>query len=428
MTRRLLRAPALLAVLLATIAGACSERLDTADSCPVLCPGQQLDIVDTVLDPGIALDTTLDGFPLIGFETPLLLASRGDTLDVRAIIRFDSLTRLWTPSGDTARPVTFVDSATLQVRLFKSSVKVPNRFYLDAYDVGDTTLVDSLPANLEPFFTAGRLLGSVQVDSATFLDSSTVSIRLDTARLRTLVTTGAVLRIGLQVRSTESAMFYATTSDDATNGPRVRYRVSSDTAVAATVVRPLSITPRVPVNVNGDYFDYSLIVRGRDPRAATRFAVGGLPSVRSYLRFNIPVWLTDSVAVLRAQLELVQDPVRGLDDQDSVTVRTQLVLAGHATTDLSRAARLLAPPGYFVGDSIRRAPGDSGIVRVEINALFRAWRTNAGLPNIPQALVFRSDLEGVDGAGLRFFGLGAAPALRPRIRVSYVPTIRFGQP
>ncbi|MBP7549840.1 MAG: hypothetical protein KA761_06095 [Gemmatimonadaceae bacterium] len=428
MTRRLLRAPALLAVLLATIAGACSERLDTADSCPVLCPGQQLDIIDTVLDPGIALDTTLDGFPLIGLETPLLLASRGDTLDVRTIIRFDSLTRLWTPTGDTARPVTFVDSATLQVRLFKSGVKVPNRFYVDAYDVGDTTLVDSLPANLLPFFTAGRLLGSRQVDSATFLDSSTISIPLDTARLREVVTTGAVLRIGLQVRSTESAMFYATTSDDASNGPRLRYRVSPDTAVAATLVRPASNTPRTPVNVNGDYLDYLLVARGRDPRAATRFAVGGLPTVRSYLRFNIPVWLTDSVAVLRAQLELVQDPVRGLDDDDSVTVRTQLVLAGHAMTDLNRAARLLAPPGYFVGDSIRRAPGDSGIVRVEINALFRAWRTNAGLPNIPQALVFRSDLEGVDGAGLRFFGLGAAPALRPRIRVSYVPTIRFGQP
>ena len=51
MTRRLLRAPALLAVLLATIAGACSERLDTADSCPVLCPGQQLDIVETARLP-----------------------------------------------------------------------------------------------------------------------------------------------------------------------------------------------------------------------------------------------------------------------------------------------------------------------------------------------------------------------------------------
>ncbi len=429
MTRRLLRAPALLALTFAFVAGACSEQLETANGCPVLCPGQQLDILDTVIDPGIVLDTTLGGFPLQGFEAPLLLASRGDTLDVRAIIRFDSLARLWKPTNDTLQLVTMVDSATLQVRIAKSDMKVPNTFFIDAYDVGDTTLVDSLPSTLIPLFVPGSLLGSKQVDSATFIDSATIRIPLDTARLRALVTTpGAVLRIGLRLRSTESAMFYVTTSDDATNSPRIRYRVSPDTAQAALTIAPSSNTPRNPLNVNGDLVDYSLVVSGQDPRAAGRFAVGGLPSVRSYLRFDIPRWLTDSVAVLRAQLELVQDPIRGIDDDVDFTVRTQMVIAGHATTDLTRAARLLAPVGYFVGDSIRRSPSDSGIVRVEINALFRAWRTNAGLPSVPQALVLKSDLEGVGANGLRFFGVSAAPALRPRIRVSYVPNISFGKP
>ena len=67
----------------------------------------------------LSVVVTLDG-EVHDPETPLLLASRGDTLDVRAIIRFDSLTRLWTPSGDTARPVTFVDSATLAPNIFVS--------------------------------------------------------------------------------------------------------------------------------------------------------------------------------------------------------------------------------------------------------------------------------------------------------------------
>lgn len=430
MIRRLLRAPALPALALVLVAGACSERLDTGNSCPVLCPGQQLDIRDTIIDPGIVLDTTLSGFPLLGIEQglPLLLASRGDSLDVRAIMRFDSLARVFAPTGDTVRAVTRVDSATLQVRIARSDLKVPNTFFLDAYDVGDTTLVDSLPSNLIPFFVPGRLLGTKQVDSATFIDSATIKIPLDTARVRQIVTTGQVLRIGLRVRSAEPVMVFVTTSDDATNSPRIRYRVSADTTVAALVISPSSRTPRTPVNVNGDLLDYSLVVRGQDPRAAGRFAVGGLPSVRTYLRFNIPRWLTDSVAVLRARLELVQDPIYGFDDDDSLTVRAQLVIAGHATTDLNRAARLLAPLGFFVGDAIRRTPNDSGVVEIEINALFRAWRTNAGLPSVPQALVLRSDLEGVGAGGLRFFGRNAAPALRPRIRVSYVPNISFGQP
>ena len=429
MIRRLLRAPVLLVFPLALLVGACTERLDTAIACPVLCPGQQLDIVDTIIDPAVVLDTTLQTFPLLGFENSLLVASRGDTLDTRAIIRFDSLPRTFAPPADTARPVTFVDSATLSIRLAKTRIKVPRTFYVDAFDVGDTTLVDSLPTTLLPFFTLSRRLGSLQVDSATFIDSSTVKIVLDSARVRRIISTpGAVLRIGLQLRSTESGAFLVTSSEDATNGPVLRYRVSADTLVAAVTVRPSSLTPRVPVNVNGDLIDYLLVADAPDIRRAGRFSVGGFPGRRSYLRFNLPRWLTDSAAVLRAQLEFVQDPVRGLDERDSLTVRAQVVLAGNGTTDLNRAARLLAPAGFFVGDFVRVAPADSGIVRLEINALIRLWRANTGVQNIPSALILRSELEGSSGLGANFFGLSAASGLRPRLRVSYVPNIRFGQP
>jgi hypothetical protein len=428
MIRRLLRAPALLALPLALVVGACTEDLDTAAGCPVLCPGQTLDILDTVIDPAMVIDTTLGGFPLQGFENPLLLASRGDSLDVRVIVRFDTLTRFWTPAGDTLQPVTFVDSASFRVRLFRSSVKVPNQFTLEAYDVGDTTLVDSLPSTLLPYFVPERLLGSKVVDSADFRDSATVQIPLDTALLREIVTTGQVLRIGLRVRSTESAAFYVSSSDDESNGPRVRYRISPDTAVAIQSIAPSSSTPANPVNLNGDLLDYLLVASAVDPREAGSFAVGGMPSFRTYLRFDLPAWLTDSSAVLRAQLELVQSPFRAFAPNDSVTIRAQLVLAGHATTDLNRAARLTAPFTAFAGDSLRRAPGDSGVVRFELNTFVRAWRNDTGFPDIPQAIVLRSDFEGFGGAGLRFYGLGSTPALRPRLRVSYVPNIRFGQP
>lgn len=429
MIRRLLRAPVLLAFPIALLVGACSERLDTADGCPVLCPGQQLDILDTIIDPAIVFDTTLGSYPLLGFEAALLMASRGDTLDTRPIVRFDTLIRVFTPTGDTARPVAMVDSATLNLRLLKTEVKLPRTFFVDVFDVADTTLVDSLPTTLLPFFTPARLLGSLQIDSATFVDSGAVKIPLDTAKLRTIVTTpGGVLRVGLQLRSTESGAILITTSDDATNGPYLRYRVSTDTAIAAITVRPSSNTPRNPVSVNGDLPDYLLIAAAPSIAAPGRFTVGGLPGLRSYLRFELPVWLTDSTAVLRAQLTFVQDPIYGLGEDDSLTVRAQLVLAGHATTDLNRAARLLAPVGYFVGDAFRVTPSDSGAKSIEINALLRAWRTNNGVRAIPSAIILRTDNEGFSALGARFFGLGAAPALRPRLRVSYVPNIKFGQP
>ena len=69
MIRRLLRAPALLALPLALLAGACSERLQTADGCPVLCPGQTFDILDTILDPAI-----------VGEDIPVISAGATDPM------------------------------------------------------------------------------------------------------------------------------------------------------------------------------------------------------------------------------------------------------------------------------------------------------------------------------------------------------------
>ena len=46
-----------------------------------------------------------------------------DTLDTRVIIRFDSLPATFLPTGDTARPITSVDSAYIQLRIDTLSIK-----------------------------------------------------------------------------------------------------------------------------------------------------------------------------------------------------------------------------------------------------------------------------------------------------------------
>jgi hypothetical protein len=81
--------------------GACTEELRTTATCPGLCPGQQVPILDTVIDPAVVFDTTLQPFPVLGGEAALFLAARGDTMDVRAVVRFDTLPRRYSPIGDT---------------------------------------------------------------------------------------------------------------------------------------------------------------------------------------------------------------------------------------------------------------------------------------------------------------------------------------
>jgi hypothetical protein len=69
---------------------ACSEELNGNAGCPALCPEQNLVSIDTVLDAFVTVDTTVTGYPVIGTEAFLLVATRGDTLDARAVMRFDT--------------------------------------------------------------------------------------------------------------------------------------------------------------------------------------------------------------------------------------------------------------------------------------------------------------------------------------------------
>lgn len=430
--RRLLRASLLAVLPLVAILGACSEDLESGGACPALCPGQQLEILDAVIDPAIDLDTTLTGYPLRGQERRLLLAQRMDSLDVRAIVRFDTLIRGFrAPGVDTIEAVAMVDSATLDIRIRRTAVPLPATFFIDAYDVDDSTLADSMPETLEPLFVPERLIGSIRIDTAGFKDTSLVRIPIDTMHLLDVIEDPTRrMRIGLRIRATGSAELRVLPVDSGGNGPRLRYRVHPDTSVSAANVAPSSVTPTVPLFQNFSYINYSLIVSAPRLTAPERFTVGGLPGRRSYLRFELPRWLTDSSTVLRAQLELVQDPIRGLDDTVTFAVVGQMGIAGHAVTDLRRAAHLLAPVGAFVRDSIRLAPGDSGLRAIEINGLISNWRTVDGVRALPNVLVLTSDKEGQSALAARFFGLGAAPELRPRLRVSYLPSssFTFGQP
>ena len=103
------RVPAVALLAGAMLLAGCKEDLDGGAACPALCPGQNVVVTDTVLE-AVVFDTVVTGTPSIGSEGALLLASRGDTIDTRVIMRFDSLTtRITRNGGDSA--ITAIDSA-----------------------------------------------------------------------------------------------------------------------------------------------------------------------------------------------------------------------------------------------------------------------------------------------------------------------------
>ena len=142
-----------LAVLLTAGAGACAESLDGGAACPKLCPSQTLNVLDTLISPVLAFDSTLVGYPEIGAEQELLLATRGDTLEVRGVIRFDTITTTITPPNDTTQLITQVDSAYLKIILDTAHARIPAQIRFELYDVDDTVETDTLSAPVNARFT-----------------------------------------------------------------------------------------------------------------------------------------------------------------------------------------------------------------------------------------------------------------------------------
>lgn len=425
MNRRL---SVVLAVLMAAGAGACAESLDGGAACPKLCPSQTLLMLDTVINPVLAFDTTLVGFPEIGAEQELLLATRGDTLEVRGVIRFDTITTTITPPNDTTQQITQVDSAYLKIILDTARARVPAQIRFELYDVDDTVETDTLSAPVNARFSPDRRIGGITVARA-FLPETLLVPVSDSAVLARISSRGR-MRIGLRVDGSGPA-WIRVGSTEGTAGAVLSYRGSPDTTVARISVNPLSNYPAgaQEEGVRAGLTNYSIVAKNALPQIAGTMHVGGNPGRRTYLRFNVPSHIVDSSTIVRATLILTQRPMPYGDLRDTMTIHAQVVLAGPQVTDLRRAANIISAPGLDVTDSLLVSPRDSGQKVVNMFQLLRAWQTqDALLYPPPRAMVLRASPENVLPFEASFFNSTSAPSLRPVMRITYIPSITYGVP
>lgn len=425
MNRRLF---VVLAVLLAAGAGACAEALDGGAGCPRLCPAQTLTVLDTVINPVLVFDSTYVGFPEIGAEQEILLATRGDTLEVRGVIRFDTIQTSITPVNDTLQTITQVDSGYLQIVLDTAHARIPNQIRFELYDVDDTVETDTLSPPVNARFTPDRRIGGITVARAFLPETLNVPVS-DSAILAKINGRGR-MRIGLRVDGTGPA-WIRVGSTEGSAGAVLTYRGSPDTTVAKLTNSPLSNYPTgtLEEGIRAGLTNYSLVAKNAIPQYTNTINVGGNPGRRPYLRFNIPSHIVDSSTIVRASLVLTQRPLPYGDLRDTMTIQAQVVLAGPQVTDLRRASNIIAAPGLDVNDSLLISPRDTGQKILDMFLLLRAWRTqDALLYPPPRALVLRASPENVLPFEASFFNSQSPPSLRPFMLISYVPTIQFGVP
>ena len=401
---------------------ACEEKLEAGAACPILCSSPNVALKDTTVE-AVAVDSSLPGFPPIGEESPLLLAARGDTLDTRVIFRFDSIGKTFPhPSVPADTIVTHVDSATLRVVLDTSTVVgVPalptTPVTIELYDVDAST--DTVAADLLPLFTPSRFLGS-KTFAPESLAKDTLLIPVSTAAVLDRITNGTRLRIGMKLVSTASTQLRIA------SGGTLRFKPATDTAVTVAL---LSKTPTdtALAALKNNLADYVITAKTVIPPSNT-VSIGGFPGRRTYMRFDLPSRIVDSSTVVRATLVLTQFPVRGSPSAlDSVGIFPFAITAGAVVTDIPRLMRLVSVNTLSAADSLRVVPADSGTRRLELVNLVRVWK-NTKPEQTQRALVLVMGAEGVRPAIAAFFSSEANADLRPRLQLTYVPSVTLGLP
>ena len=402
------RAAGMLAII--AVAAACTETLDSSAGCPALCSDQAGDIQTVTLDP-VVLDTSVSALTGQGTEVSMLVAARGDTVDSRAVIRFDSIPARFAKStiDTTTDAITTVDSARIRFTIDTVGAKFPGPVTIDAYDV-DTDAADSLIAPVAALFTADRLIASRTFAVADLKDS----LRIEIPGAAILAKRGQRLRIGLRARAAGSVQFRIVASEGG-SPEQLYFRASPDTSIKAIILDPYSKTPSDQSTVAASLSDYTLLVKGPPIGPPGSLNVGGLPARRIYMRFNVPPFITDTAQIIRATLLLTQRPDRSVDPNDSVRILVDVSLAGTVVTDPTRAAQITAQSNL---DTLLVAPADSGLKLLEVAQVITLWHSQKA-DQTPRALVLISATEGRAPPQAQFFSMEAAPGLRPRLRISY---------
>lgn len=430
---------------------ACQEDLSGGAACPTLCPGQQLEVHDTVLVADQLFDTTaiVNGMPPLGTETQLLVAryedTQGDSIVSGAVLRYDSLQRNF-PRVDTTKPyvpVVSVTAASLQFSSTPDTSLIRDSVRFEVIDA-DANVPDLDTATIHQLFVTRPAIGTLNVNKDSV--ATPHSVPLDTAFVRQHVTTGRRIRLGVRIFSYGSGttgnaqvgilpITSTSSSTGAQTGPSLQYMGKA--TVADTIDSLSFVNYSASKSSGGPEFkylaNYQLVLKGSPPPPANVLPVGGLPSSRVYLRFTLPSALIDSsTTIVRATLMLHQQGDPTFSRLDSISLTPRVVIASPNVVDISKAAILLAEPTTVPLMAVRVNPNETRtdtLVLVSKTAnLVTLWRTE-GPNRMQRAIVLQSSGEGRDPRRfLLYTNSAAVDSLRPRLHLTYIPRSGFGLP
>ena len=391
-------------ILAALVLSGCQEKLTAPADCPALCPGGQPQVYDEVFTAIPGADSSYTGY-VQPHQAPALLASNGlQGFEQRALVRF--LARADSVSvRDTLRAYT-IDSVAL-------SFTIAAR---------DTTLdgVQLLLYRLAPTFDSASTFASVAFVPESLIATVPVPDTLNSGVVRTVFQGTDLSRVQIAAADSGKLALGVGVTAPSPTGVRVGALAGGSGPIFTTYVTmdvPDTGTAKLRTLALSAAFN-TYVSEVPPTNDSTLLDVGGAPSARSLIRFDLPPRIRDSATIVRATLELTPvEPITGLPT-DPARLLARAILADVGAK---------SPVNTLVG----RVPEDTleiGTTTVSLEAvrLVELW---LGSTTRPSALILSLTPEASSFTRPVFYSTRVAdPALRPRLRLSYLLSFPFETP
>lgn len=383
---------------------ACTEKLTAPGECPGLCPSDNLEVRDTVITA--TRDSGYAGFVPPGGGPRLLAANGYAGLDLIPLVRFaravDSII-----IQDTLRPAV-VDSIQLSVTVTLRDPAATG-LEIDFYKLPAAVAVDttSTHAEVSAALIPERLVATAPIpDTLTNGEVRVVLAGSDLARLAFAPEDDKVLRLAYRLRGPAPTGIGIASQAGGSAAPGfVSYmRVAlPDTVISRIIPRTIQ-------------FGGFVSSAPADAPSPDELLLGGWPSRRAILRFELPPMLRDTARIIRATLELVPvEPVTALPGDTA-----RLDVRGVFSDLGPKSPRISGTGGALIQTTILES-GSTEPVSIEVTRIATLWNGTSGIPPVlmlslaPEAATF----------GNARFGSSRIAGFEPRLRLTFAMPYPF---
>ena len=386
----------------------CQEKLTAPGDCPALCPGGSPQVFDEILDAIPGADSSFRGYVQPTSASALLVSNGLGGYETRAIMRFSRRNDTVTVR-DTARSYT-IDSVAFGFNLVARDTTLPGLRIL-LYRLPASIDTTTTYAAVDPAFVPENLIRQIVVpDTVRRGAIRTVLSGADLASVAVSPADTGVLAIGLRIDSPDTTGIRIASAASGTGGVFITYATLDVPDTGTAKLRTFSLSPTFN----------TFVLPPQPVPDTTLLVVGGEPSSRALIRFDLPARIRDSANLVRATLELTPvAPISGLPT-DPARMQARAVLA-----DLGAKSPVSSAAGRVPADTI---PVGTTAVTLEAVRLVELWLGASGRP-ASLVLAMAPDIEAASFARPVFYSTRAAdPAVRPRLHISYLRAFPFENP